>query len=209
MKKTAYPIITTDELLASAVAAFRINSGEYIKRSNALLTSSLLQNFSGITEDDRRVVDEVKTLVQNTLAIKVLKGFDLNDFEKQLIVVTGDKPIECSPLHTSIAAYVPQYYELETAKQSIETRLFSAERDYLGDPDSKITATMEIVKINYSQKYGCSFITALTDDNKRVFFAYSGKVIIEVNQKYDVKATVKRHDSDWITVLGRVKPTKI
>jgi hypothetical protein len=104
---------------------------------------------------------------------------------------------------------MPQHYAIGSAKQTVEDRLQSCQRDYIATPQTKVEVDIEVVRIVYSQKYSCYYMSAITDDNKRVLFAYSGSRPIELNKKYSIKATVKRHDGDWVTVLSRVKPTEI
>lgn len=224
------PTISTDLLLAAATAAYRINDDDYTKvllssiydpetrtlidnpnckRPNGILTSEFIANPESITPADHARAGEIRTLVRQSLSMKILKDEPISDFENKILTIVSEAEVPNAKLFISIAAYIPQYYTAEIAKRDLQSRLYSSEREYLGEPNTKVSTTIEVVQMFYSHKYDCSFYTALTHDNKRVRFAYSGQTPIIVNEKYSIKATVKRCDSDWVTVLGRVKPTKI
>ena len=222
--------ISTDLLLAAATAAFRVNGNDYIKaiqtiqydpnprtivnnpghkRPNGILTGEFIANPLSITDADHQHAGEIRTLVRQVLSMKILKDEPVSDFENKILTIVSETQAPDTKVLTSIAAYIPQYYTAEVAKQSLQSRLYSSKRDYLGEPNTKVSTIIEVVQMFYSHKYDCSFYTAITHDNKRVRFAYSGQAPIIVNQKYSIKATVKRCDSDWVTVLGRVKPTPL
>jgi hypothetical protein len=227
---TLTPTISTDLLLAAATAAFRVNGDLYIKaiqtiqydsqtrtmvdnphhkRPNGILTGEFTANPETITTEDRTRAGEIRTLVRQTLSMKILKDEPVSDFENKILTLVSQTEVPDAKVFTSVAAYIPQYYTTEVAKRALNSRLYSAERSYLGEPNTKVSTTIEVVQMFYSHRYDCSFYTALTGDNKRVRFAYSGQAPIIVNGKYSIKATVKRCDSDWVTVLGRVKPTPL
>jgi len=224
------PTISTDLLLAAATAAYRINNDSYIKvdeltiydpetrtfidnpnykRPNGILTSSLITESTSITDADRAKALEIRTLVRQVLSMKILMSEPISDFDNKILTIVSETQVPDAKVLTSVAAYIPQYYTLEVAKRALQSRLHSAEREYLGETNTKVSTTIEVVQMFYSHRYDCSFYTALTHDNKRVRFAYSGGTPMIVNQKYSIKATVKRCDSDWVTVLGRVKPTPL
>lgn len=228
--KTEPKTFLADDVLAAAVAAFRINEYEYVKeimtvqlynpqtdkyypnpaykKKNALLVKDLLE-LGGrlVLEEDRIQVKEIKDFVQQILTIKILKKDSLGEFDSKMMSIVSDDQVSENLL--SVAAYIPMFYHRELRERDIEDRLTSTVKDYLGDPDSKITTTLEIVRYRYSENYNCFFANAVSSDNKRVFFAYSGTTNIEVGKHYSVKATVKRHDVEFTTVLSRVKPVEI
>lgn len=225
------PTISTDLLLAAATAAFRINGDDYIKaiqtiqydsqprtivanpphykRPNGTLTGEFTANPQSITPDDLQHAAEIRTFVRQALSMKILKDEPISDFENKILTIVSDTEVLDAKVFISVAAYIPQYYTAEVAKRALQGRLYSTERSYLGEPNTKVSTTIEVVQMFYSHKYDCQFFTAITDDNKRVRFAYSGSTPMTVNQKYSIKATVKRCDDDWVTVLGRVKPTPL
>lgn len=228
--KTEPKTFLADDVLAAAVAAFRINEYEYVKeimtvqlydaqtdkyypnpaykKKNALIVIDLLE-LGGrlVLEEDRAQVTQIKEFVQELFMMKILKEINLSDFDNKMLLIVRDEQVSEKLL--SVAAYIPMFYHRELRERDIQNRLTSTVKDYLGDPASKITATLEIVRYRYSDDYNCFFANAVSSDNKRVFFAYSGSTKIEVGKQYAVKATVKRHDRDFTTVLSRVKPVEI
>lgn len=227
--KTESKTFLADEVIAAAVAAFRINNNEYVKefmavqlydhdiggyypnpeykKKNSLLVREFMDDRKFILDEDRARVEEIKKFVQQLLTIKILKNDSLDDFDRKMMSVVNQEKISENLL--SVAAYVPAFYHRELREYSIQDRLDRTNKDYLGEPDSKIDTTIEIVRYRYSQNYRCFFANAISSDNKRVFFAYSGSTNFEVGKQYAVKATVKRHDPDFTTVLGRVKSVGI
>jgi hypothetical protein len=219
-----YPIL---EALAAACAAYRINGDQYLKTdtpstiwdhetntmvanpakatANKNLVLLALANSELVTEADRHQAVILERYFRGKLM--AFLGESLTDFEnKMFTLATGE---EVTPRDAGVIAYMPAYYTVKSAQETVVDRLQSCQRDYLALPGDKINTTVEVVRNIYSEKYSCRFITAITDDNKRVLFAYSGQNHLSVQQKYSIKATVKRHDTDWVTVLGRVKPTEI
>jgi hypothetical protein len=223
------PIVTYPTILALAAtcAAYRINGGQYLKHdtpstiwdhethtqvpnphhalANKNLVVNALANSKLITEADHQGA----LLLEHYFKGKLMSflGEQLTDFEnKMFTLATGDL---VTPRDLGIIAYMPAYHAIKSAQETVVDRLQSCQRDYLAPPNERIETTIEVVRNVYSEKYSCCFITAITHDNKRVLFAYSGQTPITVQQKYSIKATVKRHDTDWVTVLGRVKPTPL
>jgi hypothetical protein len=227
MAKISSPTFPTILALAATCAAYRINGGRYLKDdipstiwnwetqtqvpnpehalANKNIVLNAMTNNELITDADHKQAVVLQSYFQG-LVMKILAE-TLGAFEhKMFTLATGDT---ISTADRGIIAYMPQHYAIKSAQQTVVDRLESCQRDYIAQPNDRIQDTLEVVRIVYSEKYSCYYISGITQDNKRVLFAYSGSTQFEVNQKYSIKATVKRHDSDWVTVLGRVKPTKI
>lgn len=221
---TEYPTLLA---LAAACAAYRINGGQYLKNdipstiwnqethtqvanpdhalANKNIVLKALDNNELITEADHNQAVVLNSYFSG-LIFKVLAD-SIDGFEhKMFTLVTGDR---ITPRDAGVIAYMPTHYAIKSVQQTVVDRLQSCQRDYIAQPNDRIQDTLEVVRIVYSQKYSCYYISGITGDNKRVLFAYSGSTQFEVSKKYSIKATVKRHDSDWVTVLGRVKPTPL
>jgi hypothetical protein len=215
------------QALAAACAAYRINGGRYLKNdipstiwdyetrtqvpnpehalANKNLVIKMLMNGKLITEADRAQAVVLQRYFQG-LVMKLLAE-KLNAFETNMLTLATGETV--TPRDAGVIAYMPTHYAIRSAKQTVEDRLQSCHRDYIATPQTRVEVNIEVVRMVYSQKYSCHYMSAITDDNKRVLFAYSGSRPIELNKKYSIKATVKRHDGDWVTVLSRVKPTEI
>jgi hypothetical protein len=229
MSKQTFQEINTDLILGAAIAAYRINSNEYVKeerprifdekverlvpnpnfkRKNKTLVLEAISNSELITDTDRALVPELKKFIEHNLTFKLLKYDTLGDFENKMLTLVGNDLVLVSSNELAIFAYMPEYYSRETAQKQIQDRLSDTDRDFIATPGEKVTTIVDIISKKYSEKYSCHFITAISDDNKRILFAYSGKTSIDVNKKYSITATVKRNDKDFTTVLSRVKPTE-
>jgi hypothetical protein len=214
----------SDDMLAAAVIAYNVNDKEYIKveerlvyddvsrkfidnpkykRKNIVIIEEFLKDATGVTDDVREEVVKIKQFFQNTLTVKILTNDSLNDFDNKVMTIASE--VRVSDKLLAIAAYMPKYYETERVRQEKASRLANSLRDYVADIGSRVSTNIEVVNSNFSVKYSCHFFTAMTENENRVFFAYSGNGPIEVGKKYSIKATVKRHDADFVTVLSRVK----
>jgi hypothetical protein len=227
MAKTPSPSFPTLLALAATCAAYRINGGRYIKYdvpstiwdqetqtqvpnpnhilANKNIVLKALTNNELITEADHNQAVVLQSYFQSMIVkilAETLEGFE----HKMFTLATGDST---SADDRGVIAYMPQHYAIKSAQQAVADRLEACQRDHIAQPNDRIQTNLEVVRTVYSQKYSCFYISGITDDNKRVLFAYSGTQPIELSKKYSIKATVKRHDSDWVTVLGRVKPTEI
>jgi hypothetical protein len=216
--------IFSDDVLAAAVIAYNVNDKEYIKvedrlvyddvsrkfienpnykRKNIVIIEEFLKDATGVTDAIREEVAKIKQFFQNTLTVKILTNDSLNDFDAKVMAIASE--VRVSTKHLAIAAYMPKYYETERVRQEKASRLANSVRDYVADIGSRVSTNIEVISSNFSVKYNCWFFTAMTENENRVFFAYSGNCPVEVGKKYSIKATVKRHDAEFVTVFSRVK----
>ena len=101
----------------------------------------------------------------------------------------------------SVITAMPHSYVKQLRKESVDARLARCNgiTERLGD---KVELSVEIVRNNYSAKYNTWFVSAVTEDNCAVYFAYREEIPSETHAK--IRGTVKRH-SDRSTQLNRVK----
>ena len=71
-----------------------------------------------------------------------------------------------------------------------------------GQVGEKVAVSAEIVKCYFSDTWGTHFVTAITDDNKQVFFAYRNK--LEVGSNFTAEGKIKSQ-RDNSTQLNYVK----
>jgi hypothetical protein len=101
----------------------------------------------------------------------------------------------------SVITAMPHSYIKQLKKESIDARLARCQGT-LGKPGDKINLAVEIVRNNYSAKFNTWFVSAITDDDHAVFFAYRENIPTETHAT--IRGTVKRH-TDRATQLNRVK----
>jgi uncharacterized protein YxjI len=202
-------------VFAAACAAQRIN-GEYLKEdqnlydndgyivstakvANKKLTSQFLQGDFDITDTDRENGEAVRQHC-NSLTFKILQGKNLSDFEQTMLRIADKEKIE-SFYDVAVISSLPASFE--RAKARIETdRRVRDTNGFVSDVGGKVELTVEVVKCVFSHNWGVYFLTAITEDNKSVFFSYREQ--IEVGTSLKIKGTVKAH-RDGSSQLTRVK----
>lgn len=208
----------TDILFAAAAYAVRINAGylkineyapfdyqkgtggELIKRTNKEVLLSALADQSLLTPDDLEQGRLTRQFCQGLIMRQLVHG-NLSDYHKKLMECANED--EGRIADAGIVAYAPVMYSATAKREAITDRLQNADRDYVSTPGEKVKLMVEVIRSSYSQQYNCFFITAITEDNKAVFFSF--KRGLELNQKYSIEGKVKAHKPDFQTQLNYVK----
>jgi hypothetical protein len=194
-------------MYAAAWAAFRTNEYQCVKvplspagLPNSTLVLQFLQQPETLTPDDFEQGKNVRQYCLG-LSLKLLKNDILTSFETKLLLLSEQETINESNIALISWAPVGHYRNLQ--RQKITDRLDTCERSHLATPGDRIETTVEVIRSTHSEKYGCYFITTITDCNHNVFFSY--KEGLPVSQKYSIKGTVKAHRDGYTTQLSRVK----
>jgi hypothetical protein len=211
---TKYPILT---VLAAANRAATIN-GQYVKFTvpalrdpdgrliqpeklpNRVVIAELLKTPDVITTRDYEQAEKIRTFLQG-LTLKFLQRGALSQFDNKLLTLANLDEVSTDSL--AILAYSPylltQYEEQEYAN----TKRLQADKSYLGTVNTKVSATAEVIRINYSQQYSCYFIEAVTSCNHKVFFSYKHPLVLR--KQYEINGNVKSERDDYLTQLNYVK----
>jgi hypothetical protein len=126
---------------------------------------------------------------------------ELGEWSKITAKVCG-LDIITSNYDLSVITAMPQSYVKQLKKESVDARLARCESGVIGKINDKVEIAVEVVRNNYSAKYNTWFVSAVTDNNFAVFFAYREE--IKPNTHLTIRGTVKRH-TDSATQLNRVK----
>ena len=201
-----------DDVWAAACQAQRIN-GSYVKLavisesdpsltklSNRMLAMQLLADPVSITDEDREQSKKVRAFYQ-ALTFKILQGKKLNDFDNNAMVLSN-RDVISSNYDLAVICSLPSCYERGTKRQTVEQRINFATGGYISAVGNKVSATIEVLRSIYSQKWATTYITGITSDDQVVFFAY--KEALEVGKMFDIYGTVKGQ-RDNTTQLNRVK----
>jgi len=214
MAQNQQPVFTfnADDVWAAACAAQRIN-GSYVKLamisesdpsltklSNRMLAMQLLTDPFSITDEDREQSKKVRAFYQ-ALTFKILQGKHLNEFDNNAMVLSN-RDVISSNYDLAVICSLPSCYERGVARQSADQRISFAQGGFIGAVGNKVSATVEVVKSVYSQKWMTNYVTGITSDDQVVFFAY--KEALEVGKMLDIYGTVKGQ-RDNTTQLNRVK----
>ena len=215
MAKYQKPVLNfnADDVWGAAVAAQRIN-GSYIKlsmlsesdpsmnqRSNRQIVEGLLADPFIITDEDREEGKKVRSFYQ-ALTFKILQGKKLNEFDNTAMLL-ANRDVITSNYDLAVIASLPSCYERGVVRQSVDQRISFARGGFIGAIGNKVSATVEVVKSVYSQKWATNYITGITSDDKVVFFSYKNE--LQVGVMLDINGTVKAHRDASTTQLNRVK----
>jgi hypothetical protein len=201
------PVHSAELMYAAVWAAFRTNDRQVVKvplspagLPNSTLVSQFLRDPSVLTPDDFEQGKNVRQYCLG-LALKLLKNDVLNNFETKLLLLAEQDSINESNI--ALISWSPVGYDRYLKQQRVLDTLKDREQSHLGTPGDRIETTVEVIRSSHSQKFGCYFVTTLTECNHYVYFSY--KENLNVNQKYSIKGTVKAHRDNYSTQLNRVK----
>ena len=211
-----FPVAT---VWAAACAAQRIN-GRYIKQDEfdypeggqAVLTATasrttmreLLANPDRLTAQDFEQGAECKTFLQNDITFRALKN-KLTEFDSATSKVLAVEENFDSVQHKyelAVIASLPASRTRALERQATDSRVRQATGAYVGAVGDKVALDVEVIKTNYSQQWNTWYATAITSDNRAVFFAFREQLTI--GNSILIKGTVKAHRSGT-TQLNRVK----
>lgn len=210
MARYIRPSYNTTDVFAAAAAAHRVNGG-YLKYSetndeagtskiaNKILIRQFLDGNFDIREQDREVGEKVMQLCRS-LTFKLLTDKRLSDFEQNMLSIV-EKETVGSNFDIAIVSSLPAAYERTQIRNTVEVRLRETEclDGLVGD---KVAISAEVVKCYFSDTWGTHFVTAITDDNKQVFFAYRNK--LEAGSNFTAEGKIKSQ-RDNSTQLNYVK----
>ena len=217
--RTPGDLLPVATVWAAACAAQRIN-GQYIKQDEfdypeggqAVLTATasrtimkeLLANPDRLTAQDFEQGAECKTFLQNDITFRALKN-KLTEFDSATSKVLAVEENFDSAQHKyelAVIASLPASRTRALERQATDSRVRQATGAYVGAVGDKVALDVEVIKTNYSQQWNTWHATAITSDNRAVFFAF--KEQLTIGNSILIKGTVKAHRSGT-TQLNRVK----
>ncbi len=211
---------SVDNVWGAAVAAQRMN-GSYVKetmykvdpemssntvidkRRNRDIMVDLLANPAQLTVEDIAQGQECRKFLQNDITFRALKN-KLTEFDgsvSKVLAVTEEFDTAKHKLELAVVACLPASHARALERQAVQERVRQTSGDHVGNPGDKVRLDVEIIKSNYSQQWNTWYATAVTPDNRAVFFAYRQQ--LSVGAKYTIYGTVKAH-RDGTTQLNRV-----
>ena len=214
-KRMRQPQVTypTDVVFAAASYADRMNDGAYIKYptvqaqvegtmlvTNRQYMDQALADQTLITQADRDAGEQVRKYY-HSLTFKILKGVRLSEFDNTAMLIANKEQI-LGNYDVAVAAALPSCYRRAAARDQADAKVNFARGGLIGKVGDKVTASVEVTKAIYSQQWGVFFLTAITDQDQPVFFAYKKQVAAGTTLK--IQGTVKAH-RDNTTQLNRVK----
>lgn len=217
-KKAATMTYTAEMAWGAAVAALRINEGEYVKydvrdpndyniivkhTNKSIVRGLLTVNPELITAEDRAQGLEFRAHFQGLL-FRQISG-EINDFLQTAMRVAGrDEFTDVDHLDLAILASLPKSAERDIARQNQKTerRELSRDSQHIGVVGDKFGGEVEVLNCFYSQKWATYYVNAKAGANL-LMFAFRNELARGTTVK--IQGTVKAHREDGITQLNRVK----
>lgn len=213
MKKKVHDTIDAvdaDLVWSAACTAYRLNNGylkqpevigdQVVRHTNRDLVHRALSNPELITDADREQARDCRRYMASAVTLQALKA-ELGEWAKITAKVCSLDTID-SIYDLSVITAMPQSYIKQLKKESVEARLARCESGVIDKIGDKVELAVEIMRSNYSAKFNTWFVSAITDDNYSVFFAY--REAINPDTHVTIRGTIKRH-ADSATQLNRVK----
>ena len=212
MARFQRPSYNTVDVFAAACAANRVNGG-YIKYSetndeagtskiaNKVLIRQFLDGTFDVRDSDREQGEKVMQLCRS-LTFKLLTDKRLSDFEQNMLSIVEKETLD-SNYDIAIVSSLPNTYNRNEYRRAVDTRIRETEGVF-GTVGERVQVTAEVVKSYFSDQWGTHFITAITDDNKQVFFAYKQSLTVGDNINIDGKVKAHRDNSTQLNYVKMV-----
>ena len=207
--RDAIDAIDADLVWSAACTAYRLNNGylkvpdvigdQVIRPTNREIVKIALYDHSLITDADRDMAQQCRRYMATAVTMQALKT-ELGEWAKITAKVCGLDTVN-SLYDFSVITAMPHSYIKQLKKESVDARLARCQST-VGKLGDKVELAVEIVRSNYSAKFNTWFVSAITDDNYAVYFAYREALDSDTHVK--IRGTVKRH-TDSATQLNRVK----
>jgi hypothetical protein len=201
--------VSADLVWSAACAAYRINGGYFkepetvgdqvIRHTNRAVVRQALDNPTLITDADREMAQQCRRHMATSVTMQALRT-ELGEWARITAKVCDLDTVD-SMYDFSVITAMPHSYIKQLKKESVDSRLARCQGT-VGKIGDKIELDVEIVRNNYSAKFNTWFVSAITNDNYSVYFAYREEIKSETH--VNIRGTVKRH-TDSATQLNRVK----
>ena len=201
--------VDADLLWSASCAAYRLNNGYFkeaetigdqvVRHTNREIVRRALDNPTLITDADRELARNCRQHMATAVTMQALKT-ELGEWSRITAKVCGLDTID-SMYDFSVITAMPHSYIKQLKKESVDARLARCQSN-IGKLGDKVELAVEIMRSNYSAKFNTWFVSAITDDNYAVYFAYREALDSDTHVK--IRGTVKRH-TDSATQLNRVK----
>ena len=203
----------TADVFAAACAAHRANcgylkigatddEGNVIRLPNKILIRQFLDSSFDIRDEDRELSEKVMQFCQG-LTFKMLTDRKLSEFEQSMLSIVEKETID-SNYDIAVISSLPASYIRANERKTVDARV-NAATGFVGQVGDKIKFTAEVLRCNFSEQWGTFFVTAITPDNKVIFFAHRNKLEVTSNINGEGKVKSHRNEREDSTQLNYVK----
>lgn len=205
-------VLGAEVMWAVAAYADRVNGG-YVRdarrndqgeieceRNRDIIKSEIVAGLPNVNEADYELGREARKWLRGQMITKILRAQPLNDFEnslKQALDIEEFSNFEHGLAAAIVASQIQAYRKGVARDQLME----NIDRTPLAPVGDKVSVTGSVTNAVYSQNYGVFFITAQTECNRLMFFAF--RKSLDTGTKIQIRGTVKSHRPDS-TQLNRV-----
>jgi hypothetical protein len=207
--RDAIDAVDADLVWSAACTAYRLNSGylkqpevigdQVVRPTNREIVRRALADPALITDADRELAKQCRGYMASAVTMQALRT-ELGEWARITARVCGLDTID-STYDFSVITAMPHSYVKQLKKESVDARLARCQGT-IGKLGDKVELDVEIVRNNYSAKFNTWFVSAITDKNYSVYFAYREQLPADAH--VTIRGTVKRHN-DRATQLNRVK----
>jgi hypothetical protein len=209
---------SVEDVWGAAIAAQRVN-GEYVKegrntygdngqvlstiRRNRDIMLEFLHNPSNLTVHDVEAGEIVRKWLQHDLTFRALKS-KLTEFDtatQKCLAVQDCFYTVSQRYELAVVAALPNVYAKAKAREATQDRITQTSGELIGNVGDKVTMNLEVIRTVFSKTWNVNFVTAITEDNRAVFF--SNKEKFDAGTHLSIRGTVKAH-KDGQTQLNRV-----
>jgi len=201
---------TAAQIWGAVAAAHRINGGyckydeinhetnTVVKKTNKALVWDLLESDQVTNED---VLNGLKVREHFQGKAMALLSGPKNDFLFSAVKISQREEFTSKDrLDVAIAACLPASYERDLLREEAQNKTVNSQ--HVGKLKDRVRGAFEIVSCNFSQKYMCYCVSAVSDGNSFFFFTQHK---LEVGKTSELKGTVKAHRDNGVTQLTRVQ----
>lgn len=180
-----------------------LNTTVVVKQRNRDIMESILANPAVLTVEDIAQGQECRKFLQNDLTFRALKS-QITEFDSatsKVLAVTEEFDTASHKYELAVVACLPASHQRAVARQETQSRV-QATAGTFGQEGDKVELDVEVISATYSQNYGIYWVTAITQDNRAVFFSYKSN--LTTGSLIQIKGAIKAH-RDGKTQLTRVK----
>jgi hypothetical protein len=214
--KIAPQVWSREEVWGAAAHANRVNGGYFkvpefneqnqkSRLTNKEIVQSALEDTSQIPLEDINTGRLAHNFISQRCMLRILKGkaseFDIAMARAvELENFTRGDAYEIALVSSQIESYIQGMKDVKL--QELADRSLG----HLGEEKDQVTATVEVHKVIWSEKYGTYYITGLTDTKQAVMFNHKQR--LHERKIYTIRGRVKAKRTEF-TQLNRVHITGV
>lgn len=193
-----------------------------VKQANKdIVVEQLLTGMPLVTDADRELGALAFKAVTRNITYSLLAGHTVTEYERRVgdisqkaewvleVTTKGKNPALWTAKYewATLSSQIRRYFQIQEKTVTAQ----KIEPGFAGEVGARVDTPVTVVSSNFSSKFLCHFVTALTAENQLVFFAY--KDGLKDKTQYRIRGSVKSHSQSReygtdLTQLNRVRIVK-